>query len=271
MTDRMRLPAAALALTMLLGNSAAAKPLTFGVVPEQSLDELAKKWQPILDAVSKEAGFDIRFDRSNSNIESFYKKFNSGGYDMAFVNPMIFANAPPGLYQPIVHQDGKLQGIVVIDKSSPIRSLKELRGKRIVFPSPESFAATLLIEHEFEKAGVPVSELKIRFAGNHDKVYQAVASGQADAGGGVIRTFNQQDSQVLDHLRILHTSLPVVPHPFVINNRSAGNLAPALRRAFLKLSSTPEGVAMLRKVGMGELVEAHDSEYDSLHAETSKR
>lgn len=244
----------------------AATTIEFGVVPEQEANELIKKWQPILDAVSKRAGVKIVLDTSARNISDFYQKYHKGGYDLALVNPQVYAiKTKRGLYEPIARQDANLQGILVVAHSSPYHSLKDLAGKRIAFPSEESYAATVLNLVEFDAAGLrPGAGLEVSYLGNHEKVYEAVASGKADAGGGIMRTFTQLKGDLVDHLRILHTTLPTITHPFVGNVKLPISVRLDVQRALLDLSATPEGVAMLRNVGMGVLIKASDADYDSL-------
>lgn len=249
-----------------IGSSAAAETLRFGVVPEQDKHELETKWRPLLEELSKKAHVKIVLDTESRDISDFYRRYHQGGFDLALVNPLVYAvKTKRGLYEPFARQDAKLQGILVVAKSSRYRNLKDLAGKRVVFPSEESYAATVLNLLELNGEGLRAgSNLDVAYLGNHEKVYQAVVEGKADAGGGIMRTFTQLPEGTLDRLRLLHTTLPAITHPFVANAKVPISVRLDIRRALLDISSTPEGVMMLHKVGMGSIIAASDSDYEDL-------
>ena len=266
MSSRIPRIVSVLAVWTSLAGGAFAGTLSFGVVPEQEKEILVKKWQPLLDALSKQAGVKIVLDTSAKDIDDFYKKFFQAEFDLALVNPQAYSvKMKRGMYDAFARQDAKLQGLLVVSKSSSFQSLKDLRGKRIALPSPESYAASTLNLIELRAAGLdPGKDLQIAYLGNHDKVYEAVATGKADAGGGVMRTFTQAKSDVLDRLRIFHTTAPSLTHPFVANGRLPIAVKLDIRRALLNVSGTPEGAALLKNVGMGKIIAASDSDYDQL-------
>ena len=59
-----------LCLLLLSNRSGWSQPLIFGVVPQQSAIELAKKWNPILASLSSTTQLDIQF-RTAKDIPTF--------------------------------------------------------------------------------------------------------------------------------------------------------------------------------------------------------
>ena len=66
------------------------------------------------------------------------------------------------------------------------RSLAELSGKTLVFPSPRAFGATLLTRADLKRLDIPHD---VSYLGTHESVYQDVARGRHVAGGGALHSF----------------------------------------------------------------------------------
>ena len=64
--------------------------LVFGVVPQQAAAKLALAWNPFLEYLSEKTGRIIKFE-SAPDIESFDKRVMNGDFDLAYMNPMFYA------------------------------------------------------------------------------------------------------------------------------------------------------------------------------------
>ncbi|MFT6388922.1 MAG: phosphonate transport system substrate-binding protein, partial [Cellvibrionaceae bacterium] len=60
------------------------KNYSFGVVPQQSAERLAKLWGPVFAYVSKETGVKLQF-KTAKNIPEFEKRLMAGDYDFAYM------------------------------------------------------------------------------------------------------------------------------------------------------------------------------------------
>jgi len=95
-------------------------------------------------------------------------------------------------------------------------------------------------------------------------VYPNVLLKEAAAGGGVQRTLNQQSEQYREHLRVIHTTQKVAPHPFA----ALGSVPDAVRKrvlsAFLAMGDDAEGKALLAKIPILQVGEASIDDYEPL-------
>lgn len=241
----------------------AAAVYNVGIVPHGGVKELREKWKPLIDWISVRSGVPLSLDESVGEDENvFYAKYRAGEYDFALINPKAFATlAPAGQYRSFARADGMLQGLLAVAAHSDYKSLMDLNGKRVIFPTKGSYAATTLNEQDFAAAGVSVKE---EFAGNHEKAYRAVAEGRADAVGGVMKAFAQLPPDVSAKLRIIHTTVPCPPHPFVAGKRVPENALKSVAAAFLALDGDPVGRKLLKGIATGKIVAASDAEYASL-------
>lgn len=236
--------------------------IVFGVVPQQAVDKLIAAWSPLLNYLSDATGKTFKFD-SSTEIEMFDQRIQNGEFDIVYMNPALYPVVHESTgYQAIAKEkDTQLKGLIVVQKDSPINSLAELAGKPMVFPGPIAFAATVLPLAELAKLKIKVTPV---FAGSHDSVYNDVARGLYQAGGGVEKTLSQVDKTVRDNLRVLWTSENYTPHPIAIHPRIDPALRAQIQKAMVDLEQSPKGAEILKKLRFKGFVAAADEDYAKL-------
>jgi len=256
-----------LALFLLFGQFAQAgegkRTYTVGLVPQYEASKLHSIWRPILDQLETATGEVFEISGAPS-IPQFEKELVSGDFDFAYMNPYHFLLAHGGAgYTPLVRDHArKLFGILVVNAQSDITSPTQLDQKTIAFPAPNALGASLQMRQELvDLFGI---EFTPRYVKTHDAVYLNVLLNEAAAGGGVQRTLNQQSEQYREHLRVIHTTQKVAPHPFA----ALGSVPDAVRKrvlsAFLAMGDDAEGKALLAKIPILQVGEASIDDYEPL-------
>lgn len=238
--------------------------LSVGIVPQQAASELARAWIPLLQEVGRRARVQLTF-RTASDIPAFEDRVMKGEFDLAYMNPYhytVFSNKP-GYQAFLKEKDRKLVGIIVVPKGSPVQSLEQLQGKRVAFPAPAAFAASILPRAEFTRHHLAI---EARFVSSHDSVYKGVASGLFEAGGGIQRTLEAMEPEVASQLRVLSRTPAYTPHALAIHPGVSAEVAERLRQAFIALDGDEAGRALLEPLNFKGLVTATDSEWDSIRA-----
>ncbi|MEO9455946.1 phosphate/phosphite/phosphonate ABC transporter substrate-binding protein [Chromobacterium phragmitis] len=257
------LPASAAALAMALSLPAGAAPqLSFGVVPQQSALSLAQNWGPLLQNLGAQCSLELKFETA-PDIPSFERRVAAGSYDLVYFNPLHYVefHDNPG-YLPLAREKSrKLIGLIVVRSDSPVTEVGQLDGKDLALPAPEAFAASVLPRAELESMGVRV---KIHYVGSHDSVYLGVAQGLFAAGGGINRTWQQQQPALRDKLRILWQTPPHTPHAFAAHPRLPAQQRQCLQRALAGMAGKPDGERLLQQVQLTPLAEAKDSDWDDI-------
>lgn len=148
-------------------------------------------------------------------------------------------------------------GLIIVAKSSPIRSLTDLRGKRMAFGDPTSTTGRYLAQAELVKAGIVAKDLAgYDYLGRHDKVVFAVAAGNYDAGATNEGTFAKY--AVGKNLREL-TRFVSPTQAWVARSGLDSASIKALRAALLEIKGT--GVEYIDRNGF---LPATDADYDEL-------
>lgn len=239
-----------------------AKVLTFGVVPQQSSMEMIKEWQPIAGYLEKATGEKIILKVERS-IPEFEKALYSGEYDIAYMSPYhyVVAHKREG-YRALIRDEKNLAGIVVARKTDGINDISMLKGKQFLFPSPDAFAATLLVKYELlKKYGIDIDkEKKCRYVNSHDSVYKGIARRIGDAGGGIERTFNNlADKETKKSLVVLYKTKAYPSHPFAFHPSMSYDLKEKMAKA---IEGMPQ--ELVASLSMKHLRETDDAEFDSV-------
>ncbi len=254
----------AAALTCLgLTTGAQADTFTVGVVPQFEPRMLAGIWTPILEDLGARTGHEFVLVGS-PNIAEFEEAFLDGAFDFAYMNPYhAIVGAEAQGYAPILRDGGRtLFGVLVVAKESEYRSVADLAGKTIAFPSPNALGAALLMRADLDR--VHALDYTAEYVSTHSSAYLNVALGMMDAAGGVMATLNQVDPELRDGLRILYETSKLPPHPVVVHPRVDARIAETVQAAFLEMAASEEGQARLAKVPFREITGAKSGDYDMI-------
>ncbi len=230
------------------------RPIRVSVVPQRPPAETFAVWSPLLQQlgqVSKQC-FVLRVAPTIPNFEA---ELRSGRADCVYMNPYhaVLAQRWRG-YIPLVRDGSKpLRGLLVVRKDSPIKSIRELKGQAVAFPSPNAFAATLLPRVLLARQGITIQPL---FENTHSNVYRSVALGMLPAGGGINNTLRRERPELREELRVLWQTPPFPSHPFACLPSLAQARREALQAGFLSLARNPVNHGLLDAIQMPEPVRA---------------
>lgn len=246
-----------------VGDQHSAKVYKVSVVPQKSPSEIFSVWSLLLDQVGKKTGMCFTLTLQSS-IQDFEARLLTGEPDFAWVNPYhaLMSHKKHG-YIPLV-KDGKLllSGVLVARADSQIDSLSQLKDANIAFPSPNAFAASLLIRAMLDKNNVPIKPVYVK---THTNVYRATLVGDVKAGGGVNNTFRREPIALQNELKVLFETPLYAPHPLIVNPRVPLADQEAFTQAFLELIDDPKMVPLLEKIPMPKPVSAnYDRDYRPL-------
>ena len=235
-----------------------------GVVPQWGAVRLAEIWQPLVTYLSDETGLNLKLEPTFS-IPNFEKGFGEGDYDFAYMNPYHFVCAQRDQgYIPLVRDHNKqLTGILVAANGSKIKTVEDLEGQRIDFPSPNALGASLymrtLLAREFNIKFEP------KFVQTHESVYRNVISGKADAGGGVHRTLAAQAPELQERLRVIYETPGVAPHPIAYHPRVPEEAVAKVKAAIIEMTKSEEGKKLLAGIPMTNPRPAKKEDYQPLN------
>ncbi len=248
-----------LAMLALAGRAGAADSYLFGVVPQFGQRKLYATWKPIVEELGKRTG--LRFELvATLSVPEYDRRYGKGAFDFAYVNPYLIVHDEGRQgYLPLVRDGVPLRGIVVVGADSPLRGPADLEGKTVAFPSPNAVGASVLVRMDLARLfRVTIKPLYVK---THSSVYLHVATGQADAGGGVQKTLQEQDAALRSALKVIYTTREFPSHPVAAHPRVPAAHREAVRRALLEMSATPAGRELFARIPMARPVAASVADY----------
>jgi phosphonate transport system substrate-binding protein len=230
---------------LLLGpgaNVAVAQTYSFSVVPHRSAVLTAQYWNPILDYVGSKAGVTLELAMSRSVAESALA-LEQGAYDFnssyLFFRPKAQAQKYRVVLKP---RSGDIRSQIVTLANSPIKSLKDLAGLEVGFPSRSGFIAYALPMDYLLRQKVEVRPV---FGANQEGVLGQLKAGQVVAVGvssQVMKAFAARENM---QYKIVWESAPYDELPIAAHPRIPQEVVKKIQAAFIEMSSDAEGIKIL--------------------------
>lgn len=154
--------------------------------------------------------------------------------------------------------------IIITKKSSGLKTLEDLKGKKWAFTSSHSTSGTLVPTVMFSKKGIDPQKYfsKVVYSGGHEASVLALIAGKIDAvstgtipfSRGVGRLWERED------FNVVWTSELIPGAPIAVRKDLPNSLKMALKGAFLSYND-PEGLKRLKNKGY---IKADDAMYNPI-------
>lgn len=226
---------------------------TVAVVPQFPPAYIERDWGPFMERLARVAGMKLEM-KFYKSIPEFEQDLIDGVPDIVYMNPyhQVMAKKAQG-YIPLIRDgESRLVGVLVVDKDSSFRTVRDLNDKTIVFPSPNAFVASLYMRALLAKR--ERVRFKPKYVITHSNVYQHVILGMAAAGGGANTTLNKEPQELRDELRVIYETPAVAPHPISAHPRVPASARKTLRDAVLKLAEDSRFRSLLSAIGISKPV-----------------
>lgn len=256
---------AATALFLLLTVPAWAQTYSFSALPQRSATLTAQYWNPILDYVSRKSGAKLELAISRTS-QDYSEAEARGEFDFVYSNHIFIPSHATAAYRVIARMTGKpIHGQIVVPESSPVRSLSELGGREVGFPSRNAFVGYAAPMSALIKEGVAVTPV---FGSNQEGIMAQLRSGTIPAAGVNSRVMQEYAAREGFRYRAVWTSeafldLPVAAHP-----RVSAAVASAVRDALVGMAADADGrrilaasAAVIKQDAPWGFVQAQEAEY----------
>lgn len=256
------------------GDSADRKQvISVGVVSRYPPSVIYQGYQPIMDYLTRSTPYRFTL-RLSSSYQQTVDLLANGTLSVAFLGTYIYVQAQQKqavecLLKPL-NENGEpySHAVVIVRDDSPIRSIGDLRHKRVAFPSKDSFSGNWLPRYELQRHHIAFSDLdSVCYLPHHQSVVYQVLKGTFDAGvvkERVAREFLPRG------IRILYTSEAIPGSPIVASRSCPREVSLAVRSALLRIDTRrPEDRALIEtwdpEFQFG-FAAATDRDYDAVRA-----
>lgn len=249
------------ALYLLVGFAFAAddKPLAIGILNQQSAAKTAARWNPILHYVTETTGIPLQM-KMGATVQETNAMMGRGEFDLVYTNHN-FREEYDGVYRVIARwSDKPIYGVIAVNADSPTKSLNDLTGKRVVFPSKNAFVAYAVPMAAINQAKVKINAV---FAAHQEGALAQLKARQVDAAAVNSRFLTQYAAQQGLVYREIFTSEGYADLAVAVHPRLPAAQVDAIRKALLAMRSDPRAADALAAANFSGFAPASDRDYDN--------
>lgn len=258
--------------TLVAGSPAIAEEseLVIGVFPRRSPSEMMEMFSPLADYLSRTLGRPVKLETA-PDFRSFWEAVASNRYQLVHYNQYHYVRShKESGYLAIAKNEevhkSTMAGAIVIRKDSEIKTLKDLRGKRIVFGGDRSALMSYIIPtYVLRQAGLKKGDYQEEFALNPPNVALAVFFHRAEAGGTGDIVFEMpfvRDKIDVSKMKYLAVSQQVAQLPWAVRADMPRSQRERIQKALLGIKAAEDGDKILKAAALTNLVPASDDEYN---------
>ena len=187
----------AIAVCSVTATVYAQQVLRVTTIPEEAATEQIRKFGPITKYLERTVGMKVEFVPVNdypAAVEALVNK----QVDLVWFGGFTHVQAQirsGGKIIPIAQreEDTKFRSVFISQKTSGIKTLKDLKGKQVSFGSPSSTSGHLMPRTFILEAGLDPEKdfARIAYSGAHDATIASVVSGRVDAAALDITVWNK--------------------------------------------------------------------------------
>lgn len=248
---------------------------TMGIISALNPQVNREAYKPLIAYLERRVGCEIMVDPV-VNYAHGVERMTKGSWDLAFANTQTYLEARPAGFKPLVMvtEAGKsyYHAIFIVNKESPIRTLAQLKGKRVAFVSKKSASGYIYpMKLLLDQGMSPAQDLDMRFTGDAKIIGKTINQPNRgsrisfDAGtvfDGIYKHLEDNGQ----HLRVLATSEPIPHIPVVVNAEIANDQAlfEQFQQAFLSAKAEVPEAFEDEAIFFDGFVEAEDRLYDQV-------
>ncbi|HDC8268735.1 TPA: phosphate/phosphite/phosphonate ABC transporter substrate-binding protein [Staphylococcus aureus] len=259
------------------------KELTVQFVPSQNAGTLEAKAKPLEKLLSKELGIPVKVSVS-TNYNTIVEAMKSKKVDVGFLPPTAYTLAHDQKAADLllqaqrfgVKEDGSAskelvdsyKSEILVKKDSKIKSLKDLKGKKIALQDVTSTAGYIfplaLLKNE---AGINATkDMKIVNVKGHDQAVISLLNGDVDAAAvfnDARNTVKKDQPNVFKDTRILKLTQAIPNDTISVRPDMDKDFQEKLKKAFIDIAKSKEGHKIISEVYSHEgYTETKDSNFD---------
>ncbi|HCU7174846.1 TPA: phosphate/phosphite/phosphonate ABC transporter substrate-binding protein [Staphylococcus aureus] len=259
------------------------KELTVQFVPSQNAGTLEAKAKPLEKLLSKELGIPVKVSVS-TNYNTIVEAMKSKKVDVGFLPPTAYTLAHDQKAADLllqaqrfgVKEDGSAskelvdsyESEILVKKDSKIKSLKDLKGKKIALQDVTSTAGyTFPLAMLKNEAGINATkDMKIVNVKGHDQAVISLLNGDVDAAAvfnDARNTVKKDQPNVFKDTRILKLTQAIPNDTISVRPDMDKDFQEKLKKAFIDIAKSKEGHKIISEVYSHEgYTETKDSNFD---------
>ena len=246
--------------------------ILIGILPEMNVFKQKQRFKLLSEYLSKSTGMNIQFtilSRYGNILEEFTAEQMDGAFFGSFTGALAIEKlGVVPLARPVnLDNTSTYQGYLFVRKDSGIKSVKDMKGKRMAYVEKATTAGYLFPLAWLRQNGITDTDhffSESFFAGSHDAAISAVLNRKADVGAAkhsIYDRVRKDDPRVDRELVILAESPRVPSNGLCVRSGLDESLKKKLKAALLGLDADSDGKNVLKQFGALKFIETTVGDY----------
>ena len=258
--------------TQLNGHDDMPDVLKIGVLPDQDINTLKKRYSPLFKYISSKIGVPYEFIIAE-NYKDLLLQFKEKHIDIAYFGGFTFLRANKN-YQavPLVMRDIDVHftSYFIAKKHLTPQKILDFKGKSFSFGSKLSTSGHLMPRYFLNQKKIDADTFfsKVEYSGSHDRTAYNVRDGIVDIGVANSKIIDEMlvDKRLdANQITIVWETPPYPDYVWAIQSNYSESVRSILRDAFLSLSITnSEHAEILSALDAGGFLPATTSDFNKL-------
>jgi phosphonate transport system substrate-binding protein len=249
-----------------------ADEILIGLIPEENIFHQMDRHRPLAAYIAEKLGTGVRMtilSRYGDIIDRFSDRRMDGAFFGIFTGVLAMEKLEVEPVVRPVRLNGKStdQGYLFARKDSGIRTVADMKGKRIAFVDKATVTGYLFAVAYLREHGVMNIDQYFReysFVGSHDSVIHSVLDNRADIGLAKSSIFNkmiEKDPSVGNELVIIARSEELPDTTLCLRKDMSPDIKARIRDILLGMDKDPKGREILRKFEALRFIPAAKGDY----------
>ena len=243
--------------------------LILAVLPFLSAKEIVQKFTPLAEYLSTQMGMKVSI-KVGGSFQEHINFIGQDKVDIAYMGPTPYVHLvdkfgkKPLLARLEVNGSAQFCSYIFTRKDGDVKTLGDLKGKSFAYGSRKSTMSFVLPHYTLMQAGiVDDGHEEHAFLKTHSNVALGVLAG--DFAAGAIKPSVFKEFEPLG-LKVIAESERISEHLFVTRSDLPDQQVQKLRKIFLSIIDSEEGLAALKSINAQAtaMVSVQDSDYDNL-------
>ncbi len=246
--------------------------MLIGLIPELNIFKQKARFKLLGEYLGRKIGVPVQFtilSRYGNILESFEAERMDGAFFGSFTGALAIERLGVVPIARPVNLDGgsTYHGRLFVRKDSGIRTVDEMRGKRMAFVDRATTAGYVFPLAWLRARGIRAPDgffSEYYFTGSHDAAIAAVLEGKADIGAAkhsVYERVRKDDPRIDRDLVVIAESPSVPSNGLCVRRDLEPDLKEAFRRALLELDRDSQGAKVLAQFGALRFIETSAADY----------
>lgn len=248
-------------------NPLAKKEIHFGIHPLHNPEKLLEVFGPLVDLLNEQIPeFNFKLEASR-NYKAFEEKLQRRELEVALPNPYQTILSLKYGYKIFAKMgdDNNFRGLIILRKDSPIKTILDLKNKKISYPAATALAATMMPQYYLYKNGINIlKDVKNMYVGSQESSILNAYMKESDAActwPPPWILFVKNNPEKASQLDVKWETQSLVNNGLVIRDDLVLQLRDKIRKVLFLLPNSERGRKILQTMELSNFEPADEQTY----------